>query len=280
MIRHFSEKISFFVKIEGELRDNAGMKILGSLLILILLSYGAFTLYLYLRQRSILYETSHTAPKYHGFYLGKGDERIWVEVFHPGKAAALLYFPGNAEAYWEDPQELAAGFPEMTLYFPHYRGYGASSGSPSEQTLKSDALRLYDHIRSRHAKIVALGRSLGSGVALHLASRRPLAALILVTPYDSILALARERYGIFPVSWILKDPYRSDLDAPRIAVPTLILLAQKDRVVPLRRSEALIRSFRKIRPEVRILPDATHGDIVEHPAYLPTIRDFLHRAGV
>ncbi|WP_292663742.1 hypothetical protein [Nitratifractor sp.] len=247
------------------------------LLLLLLLLYLAATLSLYLWQRHLLYHPSHSTAAREGFSLGEGNEKIWIETRHPGHPCALLYFPGNSEDYWDFPDELARHLPECTLYFLHYRGYGASAGHPSEAAFFADALRLYDYVAPRHRQIVAFGRSLGSGIALYLASRRSLDALILTTPYDSVLNVGKEHYPLFPVSLLLKDRFDSRRYAATVQAPTLVLLAGKDRIISRRRSEALLHAFKWIRPRVVDIPEAGHGDIVEAPAYFPAIRDFLDR---
>jgi len=245
------------------------------ILLLALLLYLAALLYLYFQQRRILFHPTHETRPGQGFFLGRGEERIWVESLHPEASDALIYFPGNAEKYWESPRDLAIHFPETALYFPHYRGYGASSGTPSQEEFFHDALRLYDRVKKGHRRIFVLGRSLGSGIALYLAAHRPVDALILTTPYDSILRLGQENYPLFPIRWMIKDPFESWRYAGQIEVPTLILLAEEDRIIPRPRSEALIRSFQKIRPRVLILPHTDHGDIIDAPDYYPSIHSFL-----
>lgn len=253
------------------------MQWLVRLFLIALVFYLGALLYLYLQQRKILFHPTHITSPGKGFYLGSGDDRIWVEVVNPNAPKALIYFPGNSESYWESPEELAKNFSGYTVYFPHYRGYGASSGTPSQAAFFTDALRLYDTIRDRHSSIVVLGRSLGSGVAIWLASKRPLTALILTTPYDSIRRLGQENYPLFPVSLIIKDPFESWRYAAEIEVPTLILLAENDQVIPRRHSEALITSFRKVQPIVKTLPKTDHGHIIEEKDYYPIIQKFLAR---
>ena len=247
------------------------------LLLLFFFLYLTAIFYLYRMQRRLLYHPSRNTPVREGFYLGEGDEKIWVETRHPEHPCALLYFPGNSEDYWDSPDDLARHFPDCALYFLHYRGYGASAGHPCEAAFFSDALRLYDRIASQHRTIVAFGRSLGSGVTLYLASRRPLDALILTTPYDSILNVGKEHYPLFPVSLLLRDRFESWRYAATVEAPTLVLLAGRDRIISRRRSEALLRSFGRTHPQVVEIPEAGHGDIVEDPSYFPAIRDFLDR---
>ncbi|WP_457606220.1 alpha/beta hydrolase [Nitratifractor sp.] len=252
------------------------MKWIFRLLLITLLLYLLALLYLYLMQRKILFHPSHTAPAREGFFLGEGEEKIWIEIRNPGKKNALIYFPGNSERYWESPDDLAAHFPDRTLYFPHYRGYGASAGSPSQEAFFSDALRLYDRIRQHHDSILLIGRSLGSGVAVRLASQRPVKALILITPYDSITRLGQKRYPLFPVRRIIKDPFESWRYAAEIHTPTLLILAENDQVIPHENSHALAHAFPE-PPSLVTLPGTDHGNIVDHPDYYPTIEGFLRR---
>jgi len=241
------------------------------LLLLYLLSLG----YLYLFQRKLLFHPTHEKKAKEGFYLQTPKGRIRIEVRNPGKAKALIYLPGNSEHWWESPDDLARLLPEHTIYFPHYPGYGASEGSPSQEALFQTAIRLYDRIAPEHGSIDLTGRSLGSGVALYLASRRPVRRLVLITPYESIAALGAERYPIFPVRLIVKDPFESLSYAPDINAPTLILLAQNDSVIPHAHSRKLIESFRRIRPEVHTFPETDHTNIIDSPEYPKILRNFL-----
>jgi uncharacterized protein len=100
---------------------------------------------------------------------------------------------------------LAAAFPDRSLYAMNYRGYGGSSGKPSETGLIADALVLFDRVHADHPHIVVIGRSLGSGIAVHIASVRPIERLVLVTPYDSLLKIAASQFRYFPLSWLMLD---------------------------------------------------------------------------
>ena len=138
---------------------------------------------------------------------------------------AIIYFGGNGEDVVASMAMYAAAFPTRALYLLNYRGYGGSGGRPSEPAIQRDALALFDTVRRSHSDIVVIGRSLGSGVAAHLATQRPVSKLILVTPYASILALAQQRYPYFPVRWMLQDKFESWRDSPLIQAPTLLVAA-------------------------------------------------------
>ncbi|WP_456430922.1 alpha/beta hydrolase [Nitratifractor sp.] len=253
------------------------MRIPVFLILVFALLYGGMLGYLYLFQRRILFRPSRRTPPKEGFDLDTPEGILHVEVRNPGHEAALVYFPGNTESYWEDPDTLAKAFANRTIYFLHYPGYGASGGSPSMEALYRGALRLYDAIASRHRRIDLVGRSLGSAVAVYLASRRPVSRLVLITPFSSILSLARRRYPCMPVRLLLKDPFPSLGYAGRVHAPVLILLAERDRTVPHAESFRLARAF---PGTVRIvtIPGSDHTTIVEIPQSYETIWNFLEGA--
>jgi len=251
------------------------MKMLAWGLLLLLLLYLGALAWLYLSQRSLLFHPTGETPAGHGFFLDLGGDRIRVEVRNEGRATGLIYFPGNSEHYWEDPDTLAAMLPEHTLYFPHYPGYGRSEGSPSQAAFFEMALKLYDTVAPRHRRIDLIGRSLGSGVAVYLAARRPIGRLVLITPYDSIVALGQRRYPIFPIRLIIQDPFESLRYAPKVKAPTLVLLAEHDRVIPHRNSQRLIESLRQSPVTQRMLPGSDHTDIITHPDFAGSLEEFL-----
>jgi len=157
---------------------------------------------------------------------------------------ALLYFGGNAEDVSYSLPSLSTAFPDHAVYLLHYRGYGGSSGKPSEAALFADALALFDRVSTDHQNIAVVGRSLGSGVAVHLASLRPVARLVLVTPYDSLQELAARQFPYLPVRWLLLDKFESWRYAEHITVPTLVIAAEHDEVIPRMSTEALYKRFR------------------------------------
>ncbi|ADV46479.1 alpha/beta hydrolase [Nitratifractor salsuginis] len=251
------------------------MRAAGLLALFLLALYLGGMLWLYLFQRRILFHPTRETRPQKGFFLRLPGGKVWVEVRHSGREKALLYFPGNSEHWWDDPDTIAAHLPDLTLYFLHYPGYGASEGAPSQETIYQAALALYDHIASRHSLVDVVGRSLGSGVALHLAANRPIHRLVLITPYDSIAALGQRRYPLFPVRWLSKDPFEAIREAPDVYAPTLILLAEHDSIIPPKHSRRLIRALRGAKVFVETLPGTTHGDIVDSPRFWPLLRDFL-----
>jgi pimeloyl-ACP methyl ester carboxylesterase len=117
---------------------------------------------------------------------------------------------------------------------------------------------------------------LGTGVASQLAARRPLARLVLVTPFDSLRATAQAHYPAFPIRWLLKDRYDSVMALHGFRGPLLIVHAGRDDVVPEANTQALIASL-PVRPTVVRIATADHGDIAGHPEFGPALAAFLHR---
>jgi pimeloyl-ACP methyl ester carboxylesterase len=202
----------------------------------------------------------------------------------PSSAAAerlplTIYFGGNAE----ETSHMAASaghFPGWSLLTVNYRGYGGNPGQPSEQALFADALAVHDFAARRPdvdpARIVAIGRSLGSGIAVYLAAKRPLAGVVLVTPYDSLRAVAQRHYPYAPVSLLLKHGFDSIERAPSIFVPTLMLAAQLDNVIPTAHARALFSKWGGPKTWHE-LAGASHNDLDADPAYWNAIALFLAR---
>ena len=189
----------------------------------------------------------------------------------------ILYFGGNAEEVsWLAGR--AGAFPGWSLLLVNYRGYGLSEGAPTERELFSDALQVYDYAARRGdvdpRRMVAMGRSLGSGVATYLATQRPLRAVALISPYDSIAALAQGVYPYVPVSLLLRHRFDSLSRAPTIRVPLLMLTASDDTTIPLAHSRKLFEAWGGPK-EAHTIAHAGHDDIVADPQYWDNLSRFL-----
>jgi len=241
------------------------------------LVYGLLCAVLFFAQRSMLYFPTPAGelPGAEAHSLQSGGEtlRIWVRPTQG--AAALIYFGGNAEDVGWNLAPFAKAMPARAIYLVNYRGYGGSSGSPSEQGLFADALAVYDRVRQKHPDIAVVGTSLGSGVAVHLASARKVDRLVLVAPYDSIENVARDRFPILPVSLLLKDKFDSAARVPGVTAKTLVVIAGNDEIIPRQRSDALVARFPADQVRVEVIPGATHNTVADSPRYLELIAGFL-----
>ncbi len=250
-----------------------------SLVALLLALYLILCAALFVFQRSLIYfpQAGSVDSAESRMTLTMADADIRVSVREHSGARALIYFGGNAEDVSRNLPAFAEAFPDYAIYLLHYRGFGGSGGSPSEEAIARDALGLFDQVFSRHPQIALIGRSLGSGVAVRLASQRPVTRLILVTPYNSLQELAVRHYPWVPVKWLLKERYESGKYAEHIRAPTLLMAASDDEVVPRDSSERLLRNFPNGVAILKVVPEATHNSISERPQYLQWMKEVLNR---
>ena len=244
-----------------------------------LAAYLLLCLVLFLGQRSMLYYPTPAIAKADAspLFLSNGNHNLKIWFVDRSADKALIYFGGNAENVAGSISYLSDIFSDYDLYLPNYRGYGGSSGSPTEQALISDALLLYDHIGDRYSEISVKGRSLGSGVAVQLAADRDVGRLILVTPYDSMVNAAKHHYPYMPVSLLLKDKYDSAGRAGKITRPALLLVAEYDEIIPRKSSENLAKALPEETTVTEVISSATHNDIEQSPQYNRAIGRFLSR---
>jgi pimeloyl-ACP methyl ester carboxylesterase len=241
------------------------------------LAYGALVAWVYFTQRAYVYFPTPTseAPGAEVLWIESQGERIKVwTVAGPG-GRALLYFGGNAEDVAWSAGVFAEAFPDRSLYLVNYRGYGGSSGRPSEAGLVADALAVFDQVQARHPHVAVMGRSLGSGVATQLAATRPVERLVLVTAFDSLVNVAGEYFRWLPLRWLMLDRYESALAATKVSAPVLLVIAERDEIIPRGRSDALSRAFGPGQAQMVVVPQVGHNTLDMAPEYLDSVRRFL-----
>ena len=253
-------------------------KSLLAVVVLVVACYAGICAYLYANQRTMMYlpQATHVTAAETDFSLARDGATLRGWVVNPGKSRAILYFGGNAEAVQGNRANFAQWFPDSTIYLLAYRGYGASDGAPQQALLFADALALYDHLHKAHpaVPIDVLGRSLGTGVASYVASRRSVSRLALVTPFDSMAEVAQARYPWLPVRALVEDRYESSRHLAQFTNPLLIVRAGRDQVIGRARTQALIDALPQ-PPRVLELPDAGHNSVQDFPAYAQTLQDFF-----
>lgn len=250
-----------------------------SILVLVIsaLLYIAACTFLFIMQRSLLYLPTPESRSIEAtsILVENGGETIKIWTRPAESTDAVIYFGGNAENVSMALGSFAKALPKQNLYFVNYRGYSGSTGSPSEEALFSDALAVYDRVSQKHASISVIGRSLGTGVAVYLASVRNVDRLVLITPFDSIENVAKKQFPIFPISLLLKDKFDSVSRVPNVKAKTLVIIAENDEVIPRQNSDALIAQFPADQVIVKVIGRATHNSIGYSPEYFDLIGGFL-----
>ena len=247
---------------------------LATILCILLAAYAGICALLFFKQRSLIYfppqHAALRAPQVTTLAVPGALLKVSQRAL-PGPKA-LIYLGGNAEDVSTSLPQLAQAFPDRALYLLHYRGYAGSSGSPSETALVSDALALFDKAAADHPDVVVVGRSLGSGVALQVASLREVGKLVLVTPYDSLATLAAAQFPWVPVRWLLQDKYESWRYVAKVQAPTLIVAAQHDEVIPPASTQRLAARFAKERLVLRVIEGAGHNTISDSAGYAEALQ--------
>lgn len=216
--------------------------------------YLAAAGYMTIFQRSFLYKPAPgwLEPSAHGIARGTRLDITavdgaklagwWIPPDDP-EAPVFLYFHGNANGL----DRRAGRFHLLTadgagLLAMSYRGYGGSDSKPTESLLHADASTIHAallHKGIAPSRIVIFGESLGSGVALNLARKVQAKAVILDSPYLSVLDRGQAEYPWLPVSWLLTDTFRSDLWIAEVKTPIFIFHGDADRVIPVSDSARL-----------------------------------------
>ena len=203
-------------------------------------------------------------------------ESIKVVVLREQQPNAILYFGGNGEAVEWNAGKFLETFSGFAIYLVKYRGYGGSSGSPTERGIYSDALYIFDQLEARHNNISVIGRSLGSGVATMLAEKRNVVRLALISPFDSAKSVAKRLYPIYPISWLLKDKYDSMSRIDSIRTPTLMVIAEQDRVITKEHSLRLASVFPPAQIRVEMLANTGHNNLDNNQKYFEAMRQFFN----
>ena len=194
------------------------------------------------------------------------DILSWYKKPRSSDNKIILYFHGNAGNIGDRSSKLATfardGFGIMAI---SYRGYFGSEGSPTQKGLMQDAQASLEFLFNKGYKeedIILFGESLGTGVAMQLATKYNFAALILESPYSSIVSVAKKSYWFVPVNLLIKDKFESLKVAPKITSPILIIHGTNDKVVAYDEGEKLYRSINSKKKLITV-DGAGHLDFSE-----------------
>jgi fermentation-respiration switch protein FrsA (DUF1100 family) len=248
--------------------------------------FGGFVALMYATQRSLMYfpDTQRTPPADAGLrdteevVLDTADgEKVVVWHLPPrGNRPVILYLHGNAGSLALRADRFRALTGDGTgLVALSYRGYGGSTGRPTEAGLIADATAAYEFAAARYSaeRIVLFGESLGTGVAIALASEHKVGRVILQAPFTSAADIGAAAYPFLPVRLLMKDQFRSDERIAKVKAPLLILHGAFDRVVPLALGERLLALANEPKRLVRF-PRGGHNDLDSQGAQA-VVREFL-----
>jgi len=261
------------------------------LLALVIALPGGLLLTLYAKQREMLFVGAYrdlggasaaeaVIPGAEVFSLATADGEKLTAFYVPPEEGKVvfLFLDGNAGKLreqarrWQEIGRLGAG----VLAF-YYRGYGTSSGSPSEDGLMLDANAAHDWLRQRVSadRIVIHGYSLGTGVATKLAADREALAVVLEAPFTAAVDRAAELYPVLPIAWFMSDQFVSRSAIARVDMPVLIAHGDQDTVIPVAHGRRLFELAREPK-QLEIFAGGDHDSLVRDGIYV-RIERFLER---
>ena len=181
-------------------------------------------------------DPQHADPRFRPVSIKTSDGEMLAGHFHPpelGEPTVVIFHGNGSAAVYQDLKGAAYAGAGMGVLLAEYRGYGLSTGAPSEKGLFTDGVASFDFARQHTDGPIGIhGHSLGTGVAVKVASVRDVFGIVLESPFDSVLAIAQKRFPWLPVSLFLKHKFRSDELIGSIHVPILILHGTEDAIVP------------------------------------------------
>jgi pimeloyl-ACP methyl ester carboxylesterase len=201
--------------------------------------------------------------------------QAWHVKSAPGRPL-VLYFGGNAEEVSWMIAEARERTPGLGWLLVNYPGYGGSEGAPSAAAITADALRWYDYAAKelKPSQLFVFGRSLGSGAAVQVAAARPVAGVVLVTPFDNLAAVAKRHYWYLPVDLLLRHRFDSDALAQKIVAPLLCIAAERDTVIPPDHARRLHDAWAGPKRWL-LLQEAGHNTTDSHPLFWQNVGEFL-----
>jgi uncharacterized protein len=243
------------------------------LLIIGLLGYASLVALLYVGQRALQYfpDRHRTPPEQAGLpdaeevVLDTADgERVIVWHVPPrDEKPVLLYFHGNGGSLsWRAERLRALTADGMGLVALSYRGYGGSTGTPTEAGLIEDGRSAYGFASKRYGteRLALWGESLGTGVAVALAAEKPVTRIVLESPFTSVADVGARIYWYLPVRWLIKDAFPSDRRIGKVTAPVLVLHGARDTIVPIALGERLYAQITAPKRFVRF-PSGGHNDL-------------------
>jgi uncharacterized protein len=261
-------------------------RVMQLVILLPLLIYMSMLAFLYFYQRDLQYFPDRQtrtpaelgASGFEEVTLRTSDGETLVSWYKPAPAGrpTILYFRGNggnASTSVSKSMTYGENFGVLTV---EYRGYGKSSGTPSEQGLINDGHTAYDWLINQGVtpdKLFLLGESLGTGVAVQIAAAKPVRALALEAPYANAVDIGAQRYWYMPVRWVMKDQFRSADHIKQVKVPLLIMHGTLDRTVPFTQGQRLFELANEPKQFIEA-PELGHDLIADETTWRRVIEFF------
>lgn len=244
---------------------------------ILIAGYAALCAFMYFAQRGLMYfpDRMRTEPADAGLPEAKEEKLITADgetiiVWHiPPRdetKPVVVYFHGNGGALNLRARRFSALASQgVGVVGVSYRGYGGSTGSPTEDGLIADGITAYEFAAKLYspARVALWGESLGTGVAVAIAAESPVAKLVLETPFTSAVEVGASVYSFLPVRWLMKDQFRSDLRIKNVKAPVLIMHGDRDSVIPIRFGERLYEMVAGEKKFARF-PGGEHYDLDRH----------------
>ena len=258
-----------------------------TILVVLCLLYGCVLLAMAYYQERLIFFPEVLSPDHKFIFKSEFEEHLLDvkgEKVHSllfkvhDSQGVVLFFHGNAGSLesWGQVGEELADKTQWDVWVVDFPGYGKSLGKITSEnqlidlgkTLVSEAKKKY----GPHAKIAIFGRSLGTGIAVKMASENEFAGLILETPYLSLVSMARRLYSWVP-SFALRYKLRSDLWIKLVKCPVLIIHGTRDEVIPYEQGKALAEASGKAN--FLTIEGGTHGNLGSYPIYWKTVEEFF-----
>jgi len=268
-------------------------RVLTALAAVCILGYGAEVLWLVTQETRLVFQAARPLAEgrpsfpYEQIDVTRTDltrQFAWVMRVAPAPDARpwILYLHGNAStiasrmniSHYTRLRELG-----LNVFAPEYRGFGGLAGVPTESSLEADARAAYDYLRSREGvtpeRIIVYGWSLGSAVAVTLASQLPQAAVILEGAPASLVAIGEQQYPLFPIRRIMRNPFESITRVSRIRAPMLFLHSPEDTVIPIGEGRRLYDAATAPKTFVEVRGGHIYASQVDAREFYGAIRTFL-----
>jgi len=245
------------------------------LLVAVLVYFGA-VVYLYVTQDEKVFNKKYAKP-YVPEVAKKTEFKTKDSVLLEGaytkngdNLPLVLYFGGNANNVTEFLDKTASKLKNYNFIGFNYPGYAGSGGRPCEKCILRYALEIFDFYKPD----IVMGRSLGTSVAAFTASKRDVKKVVLVTPFDSIVNIAKNKYPFLPVEKLLKYRFEEYKWIAKTDAPVSVLLVKNDDVIPEENVKNLLKSVKNLAA-LREIDGVTHGEVYKHHNIVKVLDELL-----